>query len=453
MRNRLFFKAFLGFWLVSICILVAGIAATRYLDLLPSDGNRQGRPGPPPEYLVRLMYSLQNASNEELPALVEKTQARGNVTLYLLNRQGEEILGKDTPPEARRAADQLQGRKRRAFVESPQGRFLAHALYRREQGPLKVVAHFKSHSPVRDVLLGNSWLRLVIAVLLSGALCYLATLLMTRRLATMSQVSRQLAQGNLEARIPVRERGGDETDDLARDFNVMADQLKQTIQAQRRLLQDVSHELRSPLARLKIALAMAQDHPDTAAQYLSRMEKETDRLNDLIGQLLTIQSAAVTLDRHIDLVKLLETVTSDAQFEANTEQQSVQVLFDCDLEEAIVATAGDLLQKGFENIVRNAIKYTQPDTVVTVSLQHKDSEYVVTVTDEGPGVPAADLENIFAAFYRIDQARGRDSGGYGLGLAISKQAIAQHHGNIVAANTTGGLQITVSLPVEATSWT
>ena len=231
MRNRLFFKAFLGFWLVSICILVTGIAATRYFDLLPSDGNRQGRPGPPPEYLVRLMYSLQNASDEELPALVDKTQARGNVTLYLLNRQGEEILGKDTPREALQVADQLQGRKRRAFVESPQGRFLAHALYRREQGPLKVVAHFKSHGPVHDVLLGNSWLRLGIAVLLSGVLCYLATLLMTRRLATMSQVSRQLAQGNLEARIPVRERGGDETDDLARDFNMMADQLKQRIPA------------------------------------------------------------------------------------------------------------------------------------------------------------------------------------------------------------------------------
>ncbi|MEP0203228.1 MAG: ATP-binding protein [Halioglobus sp.] len=452
MRNRLFFKAFLGFWLVSICILLAGIAATRYFDLLPTDGgNRQGRPGPPPEYLVRLMYSLQNASDEELPALVDKTEARGNVTLYLLNRQGEEILGKDTPREARRAADQLKGRKRRASVESPQGRFLAHALYRREQGPLKVVAHFKSQGTLQELLLGNSWLRIAIAVLLSGTLCYLATLLMTRRLATMSRVSRQLARGNLEARIPVRERGGDETDDLARDFNEMADQLKQRIQAQRRLLQDVSHELRSPLARLKIALAMAQDHPDAAAQYLSRMEKETDRLNDLIGQLLTIQGAAVVLDRHIDLVTLLTMVTSDAQFEANTEKQSVQVLFQCDLEEAIVATAGDLLQKGFENIVRNAIKYTQPDTAVIVSLQRRDSDYIVTVTDEGPGVPAQDLDNIFEAFYRIDQARGRDSGGYGLGLAISKQAIAQHGGSIVATNIARGLQITVSLPSEASS--
>jgi len=451
MRNRLFFKVFLGFWLVSICILVTGVTATRYFDLLPNDGNRQGRPGPPPEYLIRLMYSLQNASDEELPALVEKTQTRGNVSLYLLNQRGEEILGKDTPPEAKQAAENLRGRKRRAFVESAQGRFLAHALYRREQGPLKVVAHFKSPGSVRDVLLQSSWFRLVIAVLLSGTLCYLATLLMTRRLATVSLVSRQLAQGNLEARIPVRERGGDEADDLARDFNVMADQLEQRIQAQRRLLQDVSHELRSPLARLKIAVAMAQDHPESTAQYLSRMDKETDRLNDLIDQLLTLQNTAIVLDRHIDLVKLLEMVASDAQFEATTEQQLVQVMFHCDLQEAVIATSGDLLQKAFENIVRNAIKYTLPDTAVTISLQRKGSKYIITVTDEGPGVSDADLDNIFDAFYRIDQARGRDSGGYGLGLSISKQAIAQHHGSIVAINKAPGLQITVSLPVESTS--
>ena len=105
--------------------------------------------------------------------------------------------------------------------------------------------------------------------------------------------------------------------------------------------------------------------------------------------------------------------------------------------------------QGFENIVRNAIKYTQSDTVVTVSLQRQDSAYIVIVADEGPGVPAEDLGNIFDAFFRIDQARGRDSGGYGLGLAISKQAIAQHGGSIVAENTTRGFKVTVSLPVEA----
>lgn len=451
MRNRLFFKAFLGFWLVSICILLTGISATRYFDLLPSSGERQGRPGPPPEYLVRLMYSLQNASDEELSGIVEKTQSRGNINLYLLDRQGREILGKDTPPEARRAANQLQGRKRRAVVDSPQGHFLAHALYRREQGPLRVVAHFKSQGTVRDALLGNSWLRLAIALLLSGALCYLATLLVTRRLATMSQVSRQLALGNLEARITVRERGGDETDDLARDINAMANQLKQRIQAQRRLLQDVSHELRSPLARLKIALAMAQDHPSTAVQYLSRMEKEADRLNDLIGQLLTTQNTAVTLDRHIDLVTLLQTVCSDAQFEADTDQLSIQVVFHCDLDEAIVSTSADLLQKSFENIVRNAIKYTEPNTSVSISLEVHDTDYIVIVEDEGPGVPTQDLDNIFDAFYRIDQARGRDSGGYGLGLAISKRAIEQHSGSIVAANTARGLRLTVSLPAGTMS--
>jgi two-component system sensor histidine kinase CpxA len=206
----------------------------------------------------------------------------------------------------------------------------------------------------------------------------------------------------------------------------------------------VSHELRSPLARLRIALALAQERPDNGLAYLQRIEQEAERLEELIGQLLASQAQDIVLDTHIDLVSLLEQLCEDANFEGQAAGK--QFVFSVDTEQAIVDSAGDLLRKSFENILRNALQHTAANDCVRVSLTSDEEGYLVTIEDRGPGVPDQDLDNIFSEFYRVDTARTRESGGYGLGLAIARRALAQHAGEVTAQNTGTGLRITVHLP-------
>jgi two-component system sensor histidine kinase CpxA len=290
------------------------------------------------------------------------------------------------------------------------------------------------------------WLRIALAILVSGIICFGLSRLMTNRLKALQLASRRLANGELDTRLQVRDRGGDETDELARDFNSMAQQLQERIQAQKRLLGDVSHELRSPLARLRIALALAQRDSAKSAEYLQRIEREAERLEELIAQLLATQAGEIHLDTHIDLVPLLRHLCADAGFEG--EAQGVQVTFTAAIEQAIVASSGDLLHKSFENILRNAVDHTSDNSCVTVSLQRSEGGFRIAIEDRGPGVPPAELDKIFGEFYRVDTARTRERGGYGLGLAIARRAILRHGGVMEAVNTGSGLVITVSLPAH-----
>jgi len=210
------------------------------------------------------------------------------------------------------------------------------------------------------------------------------------------------------------------------------------------LLGDVSHELRSPLARLRIALALAEEDSAKSGEYLQRIEREAERLEELIAQLLSTQARDIHLDTHIDLVLLLQHLCADASFEG--EARGVHVTFTPVIAQAIVASSGDLLHKSFENILRNAVNHTDEHSCVTVSLTHSDGSFRVAIENHGPGVPPEELDKIFDEFYRVDTARTRDSGGYGLGLAIARRAILRHGGGVEAANTGSGLAITVSLP-------
>jgi len=226
----------------------------------------------------------------------------------------------------------------------------------------------------------------------------------------------------------------------------MAGQLQERMQAQKRLLGDVSHELRSPLARLRLALALAEKKPDNRQEYMERIERETERLEELIEQLLSSQAQQVPLDTPVDLVPLLDRLCSDANFEGQTAGKSFT--FAAAHRSAPVASHSDLLRKSFENILRNALHHTADNSRVAVSLQSEGDHYIVLIEDRGPGVPEQDLASIFDEFFRSDTARSRESGGVGLGLAIARRAIRQHGGTITARNTGSGLQIRVRLPAR-----
>ncbi len=445
MPNSLFVKIFLGFWLVSIAVLGSWTLATRYFDDLPVlDSDRHQREGPPRRAFLRLIYSLQNAPVESLPLILETSVQEHDIGMWLLRGDGSEVRAIPVPPPVLQLAGELGKGQRKVFRRTDRADLMGHLIYR-EDGPLRlVVALPPPRHPLLGLLGANHTLRLLLAIVISGLICYALSRLVTSRLRAMSRASHKLAEGALDTRIKVRASGGDETDALARDFNAMAAQLQARIQSQKRLLSDVSHELRSPLARLRVALALALDAEEKRPDYLERMERDTERLEELIGQLLSSQQDSVTLDNHIDLVALLQQLCDDASFEGGGDGKSV--LLESALEEAVVASHGDLLQKSFDNMIRNALRHTAAGTTVRVILTQRDALFVVAVEDRGPGVAEEELARIFDEFYRIDSARTREAGGYGLGLTIARRAIAQHGGQLRAENTGHGLRLVVTLP-------
>jgi len=447
--GNLFVKVFLAFWLVTIAILGSWLLATDYFESqLPRPvAGQESSPGEPHRIMLRLIYNLENLRGRALTRTVEKVSEKYDIDIYLLSVSGEDLLGREVPERVLAIARTLRRDSRLPFINSPGDQLAAYRIKRPERGPMTAVFVFPPKGAfILEALSGSLGLRIVLAIVISGLVCFALSRLVTNRIRTLQLASRRLADGDLDTRLDVREKGGDETDELARDFNSMAEQLQERMQAQKRLLGDVSHELRSPLARLRLALALAERKPDNRQEYMERVERETGRLEELIEQLLTSQAQQVPLDTPVDLVPLLERLCADANFEGQTAGKVFD--FDTVQSTALVASHSDLLRKCFENILRNALQHTADQTRVTVSLQPEGDHYLVVIEDRGPGVPEGDLASIFDEFFRSDTARTRESGGVGLGLAIARRAVRQHGGTITAGNTGSGLQIRVRLPAR-----
>lgn len=250
-------------------------------------------------------------------------------------------------------------------------------------------------------------------------------------------------------------RRRDELADLGRDFDIMAGRIQSLMASQQRLLHDISHELRSPLTRLKIALELARHNDPAEARWaLDRIEREADRLNDLISQLLAIarleSASPITATDSVDLKRLVDEIVLDADFEARNYNRAVRTITNQD---CLIVGDEHLLRSAIENVVRNAVSYTAEGTEVEVSLRcHDDCEgaqAIVSVRDKGAGIPQAALADIFRPFYRVADARDRASGGTGLGLSISQRAVEVHGGTVTASNAPGGgLLVEIVLPLK-----
>jgi len=272
----------------------------------------------------------------------------------------------------------------------------------------------------------------------------------------LRSATQELSDGNLAARVDNRLlKRHDEIGYLGHDFNVMAGRIESLVEAQRRLLGDISHELRSPLARQGVALGLARRRGNSeVTTALDRIGREAERMNQMIGQLLTLsqlESGADTLNSvEIDLAALIQEVASDADFEARSRERSVRVVSS---ETCSVSGVSELLRSAIENVVRNAVRHTAEKTEVEIALRCQNvngSRYaVVNVRDHGRGVPEAFVEDIFRAFYRVEHARDRKTGGTGLGLAIAARAVRLHEGTIKASNAAeGGLDVEIRLRVN-----
>jgi len=295
--------------------------------------------------------------------------------------------------------------------------------------------------------------RIAVSILIAGVVCYLLALYLTSPVKKLKAVVQQFAEGNLDVRVsPQLRNRHDELADLGREFDHMAERIAALISSQKRLLADISHELRSPLARLTVALALARKNTTTKGESaLDRIELESERVNALVGQLLALTRLESGAERvppeTVALEELLEEVIDDANYEAKPLHKEVRVL---QLSPSRVRGSSELLRSGIENVIRNAIRYTAEGTAVEVSLSTRLDHAIVTVHDHGPGVPDSELQHIFEPFYRVGEARERSSGGVGLGLSIADRTVKLHGGCIRAENVNDGLLITISIPLSAT---
>ena len=291
-----------------------------------------------------------------------------------------------------------------------------------------------------------------VALLVSGLICSLLTRYLTAPILRLREMSQKLADGDLSVRTdPGLAQRRDEIGDLVRDFNAMASRIEELISRQRQLTSDVSHELRSPLARLNVALDLARERKGADPAF-EQMEEDIRLLDEMIGRLLTIARLEVSAPQipmmDVDLADLLSQIARNAEFESREPNGGVRVI---SAEQCIVWGNAELLHSAIENVVRNAVRHTESGTSVEVRMQCEnisgEPSIRLTVRDYGPGVPASELKNIFQPFYRVAEARDRQSGGTGLGLAIADRVIRIHRGTIRAENAAPrGLKIEIVLP-------
>jgi signal transduction histidine kinase len=275
-------------------------------------------------------------------------------------------------------------------------------------------------------------------------MCYLFARHLTNPVRQLHKAVDRFGQGDLDARVGSNRR--DELGELARAFDQMAGRTQTLLAAERRLLLDISHELRSPLARLNVAVELARSGGDSESQ-LNRIQKEADRLATLVGELLQVTRAEGDPSQRklepVQLDSLVKDVVEDSRIEADAREVRVELTA-----LAGIKLAGDeeLLRRAVENVVRNAIRYAPAGTAVEVAIADIPGHAVVRIRDYGPGVPSDALPRLFDPFYRVDTDRNRMSGGVGLGLAIARRAVELHKGTVQAKNANPGLLVEIDLP-------
>jgi signal transduction histidine kinase len=285
-------------------------------------------------------------------------------------------------------------------------------------------------------------------ILIAVALvCWILALNIATPLRDLSRAVDRFGHGELDVRLKSRRR--DEIGELSRSFDRMAERIGTLMTAERRLLQDVSHELRSPLARLSFAAELTRTAPDRGAA-VERLKKEIDRLTDLVGTLVEVTRAegdpSATRLEPLQLGELLRSVLDDCRVDADARGCGIGINGQFD---PILRGDRELLRRAVENVVRNAIRYTPRGSTVDVNVESAGQTVRISVRDSGPGVPEELLPKIFQPFFRVDDSRDSSTGGVGLGLAIAYRAISVHHGRLWARNVNPGLSVCIELPLAA----
>jgi len=447
--KSLFLRIFLSYWLAQALFMVLAIMIVTALRPSGEIANLQSREA---TFLSESVQAYRTGGDDAAWKYLRGVHETYHVRLFIADEQGRDLVGRK-PPEWVRRAQLGEMRTAASFwgrLKPPE--FLRSSMTTPDGHHYTLVIELP---PAPSGIFGPFGLPIFVGILSSGLVCYLLARYLTSPIVRLRAATQKLAEGDLAARAGVpRSHRHDEMAELMRDFDRMAERLEKLVNAQKRLLTDISHELRSPLARLNVALELARRRSGSdAGSALDRIDRETSRLNQLIQKLLTIARLdggdEFISKSPLRLEHLISEIAKDAAFEAQDRRCEVEVDV---VDDCVVTGNARLLQSAIENVVRNAVRYTEPGTNVQVRLEQglgaKGPEAVVRVTDSGPGVPEEAIDKLFRPFYRIDDARGRQTGGVGLGLAITERAVALHGGVIRAVNRPqGGLMVEIRLPL------
>lgn len=443
--GRLFWKICLAFWLALVAA-AAGTGTAVWLQRPTQEGFERERTFTPPHILATEMAAstLRHGGIEALRQWMTDASRIRPVLFFVVDDAGVDLLGREVPEQALAQAKEIT-----SVSSTSRGAHLA----RSPSGERYLI--FMPHTgqfPPRPPRPGpgpSLWLLIFICALASLAVSAVLAWYLTRPIRSMRSAFDAAARGRLDIRVsPLMGRRRDEIADLGRYFDRMAEQLQSLLLSQKRLLHDVSHELRSPLARLQAAVGLLRQDPGKLEASLERIERESARLDEMVGAVLTLarieDGSLKTGTETIDIGDLVAEITDDARFEAEASNRMVRFRRIADVQ---VCGRTDLLYRAIENVARNAIKYTREGTTVEISMRTEaEPSYVcISVTDNGPGIPQEDIKRVFEPFYR--GRSGADPKGFGLGLAIAHAAITAHGGRIQAMNSpSGGLRVEISLP-------
>lgn len=376
-------------------------------------------------------------------------------TPYLFNATGRSLSGRQIPPELGAIVNQFKSSGETSATYSTDTGIFAVRRILGPNGGAYIVAGGQGAPKRFSIFPPDMAVRIAISFIMLALLSFLLTRHITKPIVKLRKATQAFADGRFGVRVSdsLGQRQ-DEIGKLGADFDQMAADVQTLINDRQQLLTDISHELRSPLARLNIALEIARTKAGEAVMpSLSRIGLETERLNALIGEILLInrlETASNLRSREwIDLSGLVRRIGEDANFEAKRKSVCV-VISPCP--DILLQGYPEILYRAIENIVRNAIRHTPTGKQVKIGIHRKEAPketILITIEDEGPGVPEAALSRIFKPFYRVEGDRGRKTGGAGVGLAIADRAVQLHNGNIRAENLKcGGLKMTVTIPIR-----
>lgn len=444
-----FWRIFLSLWV----IVVATMMLTLWVGGWLPNSDNGGVSGPAAEQIVALIAQdlrRQLASDPRVPieavVTTDLLDYAPILEVYVLDPSGNDVLDRSLPEAVADVARAQSGSPPVALNRAgPRVHVSTEGL-----GGYFVIG-YEGFLPMRDVLMrpGGRGLLAAIALLVSASVSLMLARFIVLPVHRLRQAEQKVAAGDLSVR--VAHTVGSRTDDiakLARDFDVMTEKVHSLLQSQQRLMRDVSHELRSPLARLHALLSIARQRAGAeGTEQIDRMEVELQRLDDLIGEILAYArlEAQESIERHpTDLVDLMQNVVDDASLEAQAAGKDLCVEAPA---RCLIDLDSGMIHRAVENVVRNALKYTADGTSVDICIEERQRTVRIVVDDHGPGVPQESIDKIFEPFYRAGDSRSTRSGSGGIGLAIAQRIIRLHGGTISVRNLEqGGLRVEIVLP-------
>ena len=467
---RLVPKVFLWFWLGIVLVSATAVGLTEFTHSRAKDDEHwREHYGPRLDLWARQETQiLDRQGTDALRKYVASFETDPGVRNFIFDAAGHEVLSQQAPGDVLWVVSSMQDASNAEQQLLATQRIAAEKIVRGSgRGHIVVVAYPQPSvlaSPLLDFLtedLGQAQIVRFAAVLgVAGILCFWLARQITNPIKKLRAATREIAEARLDTRVDrTITSGRDELAELGRDFDWMAERIDTLVSAERRLLSDVSHTLRSPLARLSVALGLARQHANPeATAHLDRIERETDRLNNLIGQLLTMARVESGVGRErptrFDLGLLVEEVAADGDYEARSHRALVEFSRP---PECLVDGVRELLRTAVENVVRNAVRHAPDGTTVEIALELRgagpdglDARAIVSVRDHGAGVPESALGSLFEPFYQVPNGSQPQGDTTGLGLTITERTLRLHGGNVSAANAPGGgLLVALDLPMAS----